>query len=85
VAKRFIRRGQDSGAFDATLPPAWLLTPALALGRAAEDGVKAGRMTIEGATRAVRHSFLRLFGIQDHPGPHWPAEPCTGLPGTVCG
>ena len=65
-----IRRGQDSGDFDATLPPGWLLTAALALGRAAEDEVKAGRMTIEEATHAVHHSFLRLFGIQEGPGLH---------------
>jgi len=63
-----IRRGQDSGDFDAAVPPAWLLTAALALGRAAEDEVKAGRMTIAEATHAVHHSFLRLFGIQDDPG-----------------
>jgi hypothetical protein len=25
----------------------------------------AGRMTIEEATRAVRHSFLRLLGVAD--------------------
>ena len=30
-----------------------------------EDEVKAGRMTIEDATSAVHHSFLRLFGLQD--------------------
>ncbi len=65
-----IRRGQDSGDFDAAVPPGWLLTAALALGRAAEDEVKAGRMTIEEATRAVHHSFLRLFGIQEGPGQH---------------
>jgi len=65
-----IRRGQDSGDFDATLPPGWLLTAALALGRAAEDEVKAGRMTIEEATHAVHHSYLRLFGIQEGPGLH---------------
>ena len=65
-----IRRGQDSGDFDPALPPTWLLTAALALGRAAEDEVKAGRMTIEEATHAVHHSFLRLFGIQEGPGRH---------------
>ena len=65
-----IRRGQESGDFDRTLPPAWLLTAALALGRAAEDEVKARRMTIEEATHAVHHSFLRLFGIQEGRGQH---------------
>ena len=60
-----IQRGQESGDLDATLPPSWLLTASLALGRAAEQEVKAGRMTIEDATRAVHHSFLRLLGVAD--------------------
>jgi AcrR family transcriptional regulator len=60
-----IRRGQESGDLDATLPPGWLLTASLALGRAAEEEVKAGRMTIEDAARAVHHSFLRLLGVAD--------------------
>jgi len=60
-----IRRGQESGDFHRRLSPGWLLAAGLALGRAAEDEVKAGRMTTEGATSAVHHSFLRLFGLQD--------------------
>jgi len=62
-----IRRAQQSGELDATLPPDWLLTASLALGRAAESEVKAGRMTIEEATHAMHHSFLRLLGIADPP------------------
>ena len=60
-----VQRGQESGDLDATLPPGWLLTASLALGRAAEEEVKAGRMTIEDATRAVHHSLLRLLGVAD--------------------
>ncbi len=60
-----ITRGQESGELDATLPPGWLLTASLALGRAAEDEVKAGRMTTAEAARAVHHSFLRLLGVAD--------------------
>ena len=60
-----IERGQETGDFDRALSPSWLLTAALALGRAAEDEVKAGRMTIDEASHAVHHSYLRLFGIQD--------------------
>jgi len=60
-----IRRGQDSGDLDPTLPPGWLLTASLAIGRAAEEEVKAGRMAIEDASHAVHHSFLRLLGIAD--------------------
>jgi AcrR family transcriptional regulator len=60
-----IQRGQESGDLDATLPPGWLLTASLALGRAADEEVKAGRMTIEEATHAMHHSFLRLLGMTD--------------------
>ena len=59
-----IRRGQDTGDFDRTLSPGWLLAAALAMGRAAEDEVKAGRMTTEEASHAVHHSFLRLLGLE---------------------
>lgn len=58
-----IERGQETGDFDKTLSSAWLLTAALALGRAAEDEVKAGRMTADQAGDAVRSSYLRLLGI----------------------
>ena len=47
-----IQRGQDRGDIDATLPPAWLLTAGLALGRAAGEAVRAGRMTIEESAQA---------------------------------
>jgi AcrR family transcriptional regulator len=62
-----VRRGQASGDFDASVPAHWLLSASLALGRAAEDEVKAGRMTIEQATHAIRQGFLRLLGAV--PGP----------------
>jgi AcrR family transcriptional regulator len=62
-----IERGQESGDLDAAPPPDWLLTACLALGRAAEEEVKAGRMTIEEASHAVHHSFLRLLGLADAP------------------
>ena len=62
-----IRRGQESGDMDATLPASWLLTASLALGRAAEEEVRSGRMTIEEATHAMHHSFLRLLGAADSP------------------
>jgi AcrR family transcriptional regulator len=61
-----IQRAQQGGELDATLPPGWLLTASLALGRAADDEVKAGRMSIEQASHAVHHSFLRLLGVA-HP------------------
>ena len=63
--RAIIERGQETGDFDRTLSPRWLLTAALAVGRAAEDEVQAGRMTIDEASHAVHHSYLRLFRIQD--------------------
>lgn len=59
-----IRRGQQSGDLDNTLPPDWLLTASLAVGRAAQDEVKAGRMTVEEASSVVQKSFIRLLGIE---------------------
>jgi AcrR family transcriptional regulator len=59
-----VRRGQASGDFDSSVPAHWLLSASLALGRATEDEVKAGRMTIEQATRAVHQGLLRLLGAR---------------------
>jgi len=59
-----VRRGQASGDFDASVPAPWLLSASLALGRATEDEVKAGRMTIEQATHAVHQGLLRLLGTR---------------------
>ena len=58
-----VRRGQASGDFDASVPAHWLLSACLALGRATEGEVKAGRMTIEQATRAMHQGVLRLVGM----------------------
>jgi AcrR family transcriptional regulator len=57
-----VRRGQAAGDFDDTVPAHWLLSACLALGRVTEDEVKAGRMTIAQATRAVHQGVLRLLG-----------------------
>jgi AcrR family transcriptional regulator len=58
-----IRRGQETGDFDRRVSATWLIAAGMAIGRAAQDEVKAGRMTIEDATSAVHLSFLRLFGV----------------------
>ena len=60
-----VQRGQASGDFDASVPAHWLLSASLALGRAAEDEVKAGRMTTGQATHAVHQGMLRLLGAGD--------------------
>lgn len=60
--QEIIRSGQERGDFDDSQPADWLLAAGLALGRAAEEQVKAGRMTVEQATAAVHSGFLRLLG-----------------------
>ena len=61
--RAIIQRGQETGDFDAAVSADWLLSAALALGRAAEDEVRTGRMSIDQATRSLQHSYLGLFGI----------------------
>lgn len=60
---RLVRRGQESGDFDSRLPPAWLLAATVALGHAAGDQVSTGRMTNEAASKALKRSVLRLYGV----------------------
>ena len=69
-----VRGGQASGDFDDTVPAQWLLWASLALGRATEDEVKVGRMTIEQATRAMHQGLLRLLGVTMHHVPGAVAE-----------
>lgn len=56
------RRGQASGEFDPALPVNWLLAATLALGHAAGEEVRAGRMTTEEAFTTLQHSLPRLLG-----------------------
>ena len=72
---RIIERGQGTGDFDRSLSPGWLLAAALALGRAADDEVKASRMTTDQASHAVHHSILRVLGAE----PHATGESSAGL------
>jgi AcrR family transcriptional regulator len=65
LVEALIRRGQATGDFDPRPTPTWLLAASLALTRAAEDEVKARRMTVEQATNEVSHSILRLVGNHD--------------------
>jgi AcrR family transcriptional regulator len=65
LVEALIRRGQATGDFDPRPSATWLLAASLALTRAAEDEVKARRMTVEQATNEVSHSILRLVGTHD--------------------
>lgn len=60
--ERLIRRGQETGEFDAALDPAWLVSATIALGHAAGAEVAAGRMTTTQTAAALRRSVLRLYG-----------------------
>ena len=67
--REIIRRGQETGDFDGSLSPDWLLTVSLALGRAVGEEIIFRRMTSADAASAVHRSFLRLLGLPgDQPG-----------------
>lgn len=55
-----IARGQRSGEIDPALQATWILSATLALGHAAGDEVRAGRMTSDQAINALRRSIPRL-------------------------
>jgi AcrR family transcriptional regulator len=60
---RLIRRGRRSGDFDRRLPPAWLLASFLGLAHAAAQEVRAGRLSAEDASRSLRRTVARAFGV----------------------
>lgn len=60
-----VSRGQRSGEFDRGLSATWLLTATIALGHAAGEEVRAGRMTAEEGFDALRQSIPRLFGVDE--------------------
>jgi AcrR family transcriptional regulator len=65
LIEALIMRGQATGEFDPNSSPTWVFAATLALVRAAEDEVKAGRSTVQQAITEINHSVLRLFGVQD--------------------
>ncbi|GAB2721350.1 TetR/AcrR family transcriptional regulator [Nocardia thraciensis] len=60
--QRIIRRGQRTGEFDRVLQPGWLAAAVMALGHAAGEQVKAGKMTVRAAEKALGDSVLRVVG-----------------------
>jgi len=59
--EHLIRRGQQSGEFDPALPVSWLLSATIALGHAAGEEVRAGRITSDEAITTLRRTIPRLF------------------------
>jgi AcrR family transcriptional regulator len=62
--ERLVRRGQRNGDFDRKLPAGWLAIATIALGHAAGEEVRAGRMRAKPAGRAYRRSVLGLYGVR---------------------
>ncbi len=60
--ERLIRRGRRDGDFDRKLPVNWMLAAAIALGHAAGDEVRAGRMSSHKARVVLEQGLARLFG-----------------------
>lgn len=58
---RLVRRGQHEGDFDPDLPVNWILAAIIALGHAAGEEVRAGRMTRDQAAPVLRNSVLRVL------------------------
>jgi AcrR family transcriptional regulator len=63
--ERLVKRGQADGSFDPHSPPSWLIAATLALGNAANETVRSGKISPAEATTALHRSILRLFGVQD--------------------
>lgn len=61
---RLVRRGQRTGEFDPGPPSGWLVAATIALTHTAAEQVSAGRMSTRAATSALRHSLLRVLGIE---------------------
>ena len=60
---RLVERGRRSGDFDRRIAPAWLLAAFLGLAHAAAQEVTAGRLSAEEASRTLRDSVARVFGV----------------------
>jgi AcrR family transcriptional regulator len=57
---KLLRRGQQNGEFDTTLPTAWHVAAIISLGHTAAQEVTAGRMNADDAGAAFRRSVLRV-------------------------
>jgi AcrR family transcriptional regulator len=59
--ERLIRRGRRDGEFDRKLPVNWMVATTIALGHAAGEEVRAGRMTSRKARAVLQDGLSRLF------------------------
>jgi AcrR family transcriptional regulator len=61
MLERLVSRGQRDGDLDPNLPTTWIIAATAALGHAAGEEVRTGRMTSTQASTLLRHALLRLF------------------------
>jgi AcrR family transcriptional regulator len=62
--ERLVKRGQDAGDFDASLPPRWLAAVIIGLGHTAGEHVAAGHLSLEAAKTVLEHTTLRTLGFR---------------------
>jgi AcrR family transcriptional regulator len=67
---RILDRGRKDGDIDPSLPLTWLTSAALALGHAAGEDVRDGRMTPGQALAALRLTTYKAFRATDHDQGH---------------
>lgn len=58
-----ICRGRDSGEFTTDLETGWLIAATIALGHAADQQIRIGRLNAQAAAGQFRTSVLRLYGV----------------------
>ena len=59
--ERLVERGQREGDFDPDMPQNWILAATVALGHAAGEEARSGRMTVDQAKAALGQAVPRLF------------------------
>lgn len=65
ILGRLVSRGQRDGDLDPNLPATWIIAATTALGHAAGEEVRAGRMTSTQAGTLLRDSLQRLFATRN--------------------
>jgi AcrR family transcriptional regulator len=64
MIERIVRRGQESGDFDRSLPVDWLVTATHSLGHMAAEQVFSGKLPNAKAAALLETSILQLYGVE---------------------
>jgi AcrR family transcriptional regulator len=67
MLEKLVRRGQRDGDLDPDAPVTWVIAATTALGHAAGEEVRAGRMTSSEAGTVLRQALQRLFARSQRP------------------